>query len=595
MSLKKAAFCVSMLLTATALQAADAPNTPSKGKRIVGGEAAEQDAWPWIASLVYTYEDQVGSLVVDGDEYQTAVFTNSPGGDVSGDLVDCGIGDATCAEVTDKICLIERGEINFSEKAANCEAGGGLGAVIYNNVEGMIYGTLGDDFEGTIPVVAVTQADGETLKAKLNTTANIEVAATAEVVQSSTCGGSFLGDRWVLTAAHCVDSPDAVYMQVNVGEWDLSDGAENAIDIKNIYMHGDYDSISLVNDIAIIELAESVDNAAVMLASSSAITQAATDNAVATVIGWGGRTGYEPGEGPTSDFPDILHQVDLGLMTNQECGETMAQADADRYNVETSADDYTPPASNICAGTISGGTGSCQGDSGGPLVIDNYGVYEQVGVVSWGIGCAVQGYPGVYTRVSEFQNWISAITQGIAVEQNLDFGVIPQTEAVTKMVTVTNNSELEVNLTYSTDNDSFSVDPTGCETLAAGASCDLSVIFNSDDLLQYTNHLLISADNEAVQASSTTLTGRIADKADDLAGEFDANNNLRWFSVGEAIWEANPEGGVQSGAIEDLQESVLMVAVEGEGTLTFDWAVSSEENVDDPTEPYDALYLYING
>jgi secreted trypsin-like serine protease len=375
----------------------------------------------------------------------------------------------------------------------------------------------------------------------------------------------------------------------------LSDGAENALEVKNIYMHGDYDSISLVHDIAILELAESVNNPSVTLASSNTTTQAALDNAVATVIGWGGRAGYEPGEGPTSDFPNVLHQVELGLMTNEQCGETMAQADADRYDIETNAADYTPPTGNICAGTISGGTGSCQGDSGGPLVVDNNGVFEQLGVVSWGIGCAVQGYPGVYTRVSEYQEWISAITEGIAVEQNLDFGIIPQTEAVTRMVTVTNNSDLEVNLTYSTDDQSFSVDATGCETLVAGASCELSVIFESDDLSTYQNHLNVSTDNETVSTSSTTLTGRIADNADSLSGAFDAHSSLRWFTTGDANWVENAEGGVQSGDIEDLQDSVVMVAVEGEGTLTFDWAVSSEENVDDPSDPYDALYLYING
>lgn len=57
----------------------------------------------------------------------------------------------------------------------------------------------------------------------------------------------------------------------------------------------------------------------------------------------------------------------------------------------------------ICAGEK--GKDSCQGDSGGPMV-DSAG--KQVGVVSWGIGCALAGYPGVYARVSTYADWISS-------------------------------------------------------------------------------------------------------------------------------------------------------------------------------------------
>jgi len=55
----------------------------------------------------------------------------------------------------------------------------------------------------------------------------------------------------------------------------------------------------------------------------------------------------------------------------------------------------------------SGGLDACNGDSGGPLFIPNSSV--QVGVVSWGQGCALPRYYGVYTEVSYFVNWINSI------------------------------------------------------------------------------------------------------------------------------------------------------------------------------------------
>uniref|UniRef100_A0A3Q4H516 trypsin n=1 Tax=Neolamprologus brichardi TaxID=32507 RepID=A0A3Q4H516_NEOBR len=59
----------------------------------------------------------------------------------------------------------------------------------------------------------------------------------------------------------------------------------------------------------------------------------------------------------------------------------------------------------ICAGSRSGGRDSCQGDSGGPLVCN--GKFE--GIVSWGIGCAISYYPGVYTKVRNYIGWMNQI------------------------------------------------------------------------------------------------------------------------------------------------------------------------------------------
>ena len=67
------------------------------------------------------------------------------------------------------------------------------------------------------------------------------------------------------------------------------------------------------------------------------------------------------------------------------------------------------PTRQICAGA--GGVDSCQGDSGGPLNLRAFGkVPVQVGVVSWGLGCARENSPGIYTRVSAYAGWIASVT-----------------------------------------------------------------------------------------------------------------------------------------------------------------------------------------
>ena len=89
-------------------------------------------------------------------------------------------------------------------------------------------------------------------------------------------------------------------------------------------------------------------------------------------------------------------EVSIPVVTNEQC-----KAD---YSWATITDQM------MCAGVAQGGLDTCQGDSGGPLTYRDRSVdkWFQVGVVSWGDGCGSAGKPGVYTRVSKYNDWIGS-------------------------------------------------------------------------------------------------------------------------------------------------------------------------------------------
>jgi secreted trypsin-like serine protease len=586
---------VSALAEKSQLTPSNKANNTIADTRIVGGEEATQENWPWMTAYVFTFDALLTSLDVNNVNYVTQSFTFGASGQASGEIVACGIGDTQCADATGKVCLIERGEVDFSAKANNCEDGGGIGAIIYNNEElGNISGTMGEDYTGTIPVVSVTQEDGLILLEQVGSVASLFVSETTELQQDSSCGASFLGGRWVLTAAHCVDSENASQFKMNVGEYDLSDGAENAIEIANIFIHPLYESGGFNNDIALVELVSTVDSPAVEIAQPEVTNQYAVENSLATVAGWGGRVGYESGEGPTSDFPDVLHQVDLQLMTNEQCIDTL-----DTNN--------TIVTSNmICAAIEEGGKGSCQGDSGGPLVINTGSGIQQVGIVSWGIGCAAAGLPGVYTRVSQYQDWISAIINGIAVTQQHNFGLGLEGEELTTELTVTNNSDLNVGLSFALLGSSdFTLDASSCISLDANSSCQLSISYLPASANEVSAELIITTPgNDQILTSNAIVSAITLSSAANLSAIVgsgsDAVSLFSGGSNGASGWAANAVEGIESVTTGNLQDSILVAHIEGQGVLRFDWSVSSEENTDlevtDPDfEPYDALYLYVNG
>jgi len=179
-------------------------------------------------------------------------------------------------------------------------------------------------------------------------------------------------------------------IRVILGEHNITDSDFNRVDVAQIIKHPNYDhyKYNYDNDYAILRLANPVAfTNEVSPACLPADLSATYAGVLATVTGWGvlSRGGRRP---------DVLQEVDV-TVTNTECNN---------------AYDRRITANMICAADP--GKDSCQNDSGGPMITPENGRQTLIGVVSWGKGCALEGYPGVYARVTEKMEWILDNTAG---------------------------------------------------------------------------------------------------------------------------------------------------------------------------------------
>lgn len=205
----------------------------------------------------------------------------------------------------------------------------------------------------------------------------------------SFCGASYIGDGFVLTAAHCVvgDSPSQIAVKIGGYRYNGTDGVRATV--SHIYIHPQYNTVNLKNDIALLKLTTVPQGVTSVNIASGSLSQYASVGDPLTVAGLG-RT--SEGGRP----PSVLQAVDVPLVSDATC----RQAGGSYQNVGDVA---------FCAGIPQGGIDSCQGDSGGPIVINNGGAVTQLGIVSWGIGCARPNKYGVYSDIAALRSFIDGI------------------------------------------------------------------------------------------------------------------------------------------------------------------------------------------
>jgi len=387
--------------------------------KIVGGEFSKPGEFPFMAALIYNTAAQI-KLVDDGTTYKSGFLSRGKIEGYKANGIACNWTDSSSgcsSSVSKNICVFYMSlTLGAQTQLSSCTEAGGIAAIVltpenFSGNDALSYLAQAEDLAPQIPVNHLnsghSQGFVDTFGRFVAAGLPLVIESTPEPRDYAFCGGTYIGEDWVLTAAHCIKGKNKDSFVVNVGTDNLIKGKTNILGVKSFFTLKNYDPKTLSHDIGLIQLKHTpIGVKPLKIAPEEFLAQRIEDLGEATVIGFGLQKA-----GDFFSRSSVLKQANIQIIPQATCSATLFDAyNQDRFPLELKLDETM-----FCAGS-GNGSGSCPGDSGGPILIKKDSEYLQAGLTSWGISC--DDFPSVFTNAPSFVESIEKKT-GLSLQASV--------------------------------------------------------------------------------------------------------------------------------------------------------------------------------